>query len=171
MPLLAITGLGSANILNIAVDNDARIDIVKLEEQLMQCLREERPVFAVVGIIGSTEEGAVGPLRKMLALRQRFQAYGMSFLVHADAAWGGYFATMLPRASGAEHEAGRRRGLRAGMVARMGWCRICACGLTRSRICGRCGIVIRLPWIPTRRVISHIRQGRWYTGMGGSRIW
>jgi glutamate/tyrosine decarboxylase-like PLP-dependent enzyme len=47
--------------------------------------------------MGSTEEGAVDPLHRILGLRQRFQAKGLSFLVHADAAWGGYFATMLPR--------------------------------------------------------------------------
>lgn len=29
-------------------------------------------------------------------MRKRFQAKGLSFLVHADAAWGGYFATMIP---------------------------------------------------------------------------
>lgn len=92
-------GLGSANIINIPVDHSARVDISQLEEQLTRCLRDERPVFAVVGIIGSTEEGAVDPLRQILALRQRFHAYGMSFVVHADAAWGGYFATMLPSSS------------------------------------------------------------------------
>lgn len=50
-----------------------------------------------MAVIGSTEEGAVDPLRNILALRKRFQAKGLSFVVHGDAAWGGYFATMLPR--------------------------------------------------------------------------
>lgn len=44
----------------------------------------------------STEEGAVDSLSGILALRKRFQARGLSFLVHADAAWGGYFCSMLP---------------------------------------------------------------------------
>ncbi|KAL4947125.1 pyridoxal phosphate-dependent transferase [Aspergillus filifer] len=46
---------------------------------------------------GSTEEGAVDRLSEILRIRQLFQKRGSSFLVHADAAWGGYFATMLPR--------------------------------------------------------------------------
>jgi len=50
-----------------------------------------------VAIIGSTEEGAVDRLSDVLSLCSRFQARGLSFLVHADAAWGGYFASMLPR--------------------------------------------------------------------------
>lgn len=44
----------------------------------------------------STEEGSVDSLSGVLALRKRFQARGLSFLVHADAAWGGYFCSMLP---------------------------------------------------------------------------
>ena len=46
--------------------------------------------------IGSTEEGCVDRLSEVLAMRKKFQARGLSFLVHADAAWGGYFASMLP---------------------------------------------------------------------------
>lgn len=79
------------------MDDAARVDIRKLREHLERSLKEKRPVYAVVAVIGSTEEGAVDPLRKILALRQFFQARGLSFLVHADAAWGGYFATMLPK--------------------------------------------------------------------------
>lgn len=35
-------------------------------------------------------------LSKIIAMRKRFQAKGLSFLIHADAAWGGYFASMIP---------------------------------------------------------------------------
>ncbi|CAH0051282.1 unnamed protein product [Clonostachys solani] len=42
-------------------------------------------------------EGAVDSLSSILALRKQFQARGLSFLVHGDAAWGGYFCTMLPK--------------------------------------------------------------------------
>lgn len=36
-------------------------------------------------------------LSSILALRKQFQSRGLSFLVHADAAWGGYFCSMLPK--------------------------------------------------------------------------
>lgn len=71
------------------------MDMKKLEQRLNENLKNEQPVYAVVAIIGSTEEGAVDRLGEVLALRRRFQARGLSFLVHADAAWGGYFASML----------------------------------------------------------------------------
>ncbi|KAK4186014.1 pyridoxal phosphate-dependent transferase [Podospora australis] len=96
----AIMGIGSGNAVSVGVDNNARVDMVRLEHLLNESLSQERPVYSVVAVIGSTEEGAVDPLREILALRQKFQAKGLSFIVHGDAAWGGYFATMLPRATG-----------------------------------------------------------------------
>ncbi|KAH8205832.1 hypothetical protein TruAng_000108 [Truncatella angustata] len=93
----AVAGIGSDNVIGIPVDNGARVDLGELEKKLEQNLKKKQPVLAVVAIIGSTEEGAVDPLSSILALRKQFQAKGLSFLVHADAAWGGYFCSMLPR--------------------------------------------------------------------------
>ncbi|EKG20154.1 Pyridoxal phosphate-dependent decarboxylase [Macrophomina phaseolina MS6] len=93
----AIAGIGSDNMVGVTVDNGARVDVSELEKHLEERLSNEQPVYAVVAIIGSTEEGAVDPLGQILAQRRRFQARGLSYVVHADAAWGGYFASMLPR--------------------------------------------------------------------------
>ncbi len=79
------------------MDHGARVDLTDLEKHLQASLDGKQAVYAVVAIIGSTEEGCVDPLRHILALRDKFQAQGLSFVVHADAAWGGYFASMLPR--------------------------------------------------------------------------
>ncbi|KAF7591349.1 hypothetical protein BBP40_001627 [Aspergillus hancockii] len=92
----AIAGIGDGNITEIDVDLDARVDIGLLTEKLMACAKKHQAVYAVVAIMGSTEEGAVERLSKILEIRETMQNdYGMSFLVHADAAWGSYFATML----------------------------------------------------------------------------
>ncbi|KAK1640741.1 pyridoxal-dependent decarboxylase domain protein [Colletotrichum phormii] len=93
----AISGLGSDNVIGIPVDAGARLDLGLLENKLQESLDKEQPVYAVVAIIGSTEEGAVDSLSGVLALRKQFQAKGLSFVVHADAAWGGYFCSMLPK--------------------------------------------------------------------------
>jgi glutamate/tyrosine decarboxylase-like PLP-dependent enzyme len=94
---LAIAGIGSSNMQGVDLDMDGHISIEALERELNRCLSERQAVYAVVAIIGSTEEGEVDPLRDIIAMRRRFQASGLSFLVHADAAWGGYFAAMIPR--------------------------------------------------------------------------
>ncbi|KAL1744050.1 hypothetical protein HDZ31DRAFT_82975 [Schizophyllum fasciatum] len=91
----ALVGIGSDNCINIPVDYDARIDIRKLDALLQECYDKKQAVYAVVAIIGSTEEGTVDPLDEVLALREKYAKKGMSFLVHADAAWGGYFASMI----------------------------------------------------------------------------
>ncbi|CAG7971697.1 unnamed protein product [Penicillium salamii] len=94
----AITGIGSSNMEGVELDIDGHVCIEALERELNRCLTERQAVYAVVAVIGSTEEGEVDPLFDILEMRRRFQDKGLSFLVHADAAWGGYFASMLPRA-------------------------------------------------------------------------
>ena len=48
----------------------------------------------VVAVIGSTEESAVDDLARIILLRKRFAAKGLTFSVHADSAWGGYLNCM-----------------------------------------------------------------------------
>ncbi|GAB1527192.1 hypothetical protein RhiTH_010367 [Rhizoctonia solani] len=91
----AVTGIGSEHIIDVPVDIDARMSIPKLDEQLHQCLITRTPVYAVVAIMGSTEHGAVDPIKGVVQLRSKYQALGLSFAVHADAAWGGYYASFL----------------------------------------------------------------------------
>ncbi|KAF8182752.1 pyridoxal phosphate-dependent transferase [Mycena galopus ATCC 62051] len=91
----ALVGIGSDNCIRIPVNNVARIDIPKLDTLLKERLDNQQAVYAVVAIIGSTEEGVVDPLDEVIQLRDKYQAMGLSFIVHADAAWGGYFASMI----------------------------------------------------------------------------
>jgi glutamate/tyrosine decarboxylase-like PLP-dependent enzyme len=81
-----LTGIGASNAINIPVDDNARVRIDKLTEILEQHVANEQAVYAVVAVIGTTEEGAVDPLNEILGLRQTFREAGLSFLVHADAA-------------------------------------------------------------------------------------
>ncbi|KAF8645297.1 hypothetical protein AX16_007924 [Volvariella volvacea WC 439] len=91
----AIAGLGSKSVIDIPIDISARMNIDLLRAKLDQCLAESRTVYEVVAVIGTTEEGTVDLLPEILALRDEYRAKGLSFVVHADAAWGGYFSTML----------------------------------------------------------------------------
>ncbi|KAF3760257.1 hypothetical protein M406DRAFT_85607 [Cryphonectria parasitica EP155] len=93
----AIAGIGSENMVGIHVDNGARLDVDELRAALEERLENKQAVYGVVAIVGSTEEGAVDPLDEIIALRDEYQEKGLSFIVHADAAWGGYFASMLPK--------------------------------------------------------------------------
>jgi hypothetical protein len=91
----AILGLGSNQLIDVAVDLDGRQDLLKLREILDGCLNAHKPVIAVVSVMGTTEESAVDPLDDILSLREEYRAKGLDFTVHADAAWGGYHASLL----------------------------------------------------------------------------
>ncbi|RMJ20189.1 hypothetical protein CDV36_000032 [Fusarium kuroshium] len=92
----AISGIGSENFVDIDVDNEARMSVDDLRTELDKCIKEETPIFGVVAIMGSTEHGACDPLAEIIKIRDEYQKEkGVSFAVHCDAAWGGYFASLL----------------------------------------------------------------------------
>ena len=68
--IVAITGIGSANLINVQVDFNARMDIKDLKTQLDECLAGKRAIYAVIAIIGSTEHGACDPLMDIVTLRK-----------------------------------------------------------------------------------------------------
>ncbi len=67
---------------SVPVDSQARMDINALRKLL-----ERGDVGTVVATMGTTATGSVDRLPEILALREKF-----GFRVHADAAYGGYFA-------------------------------------------------------------------------------
>lgn len=55
--------------IDVNVDDGARIDVDDLKTKLLGCLADKRAVYAVVAIIGSTEHGACDPLDEIVSLR------------------------------------------------------------------------------------------------------
>ena len=108
----AITGIGRDNLVTIGVDNDARLDMALLKSHLERRLNDKQAVYCVVMIAGmiftvmlslyrndhimtfagTTEHGSVDPVSEIFELRNLMEKRGMSFMIHVDAAWGGYFA-------------------------------------------------------------------------------
>lgn len=82
-------------VFNVPVDEHARMGMAELENTLLYCHENRIPVSQVIGVVGSTEEGAVDPLETILEKRQLYRARGLEFSVHADAAWGGYMVTSM----------------------------------------------------------------------------
>ncbi|WP_207714235.1 pyridoxal-dependent decarboxylase [Scytonema sp. UIC 10036] len=96
----AILGIGADNMKSIPLDIYGRMDSDKLEAAIDAAIDANQPIVAVVAVIGSTEEGTVDPLEKILELRdQKYRSKDIEFAVHVDAAWGGYFASLLRDAS------------------------------------------------------------------------
>ena len=92
----AILGIGTnTGIIDIEVDERARMDVRSLRKQLDLALQNQQPVLMTVAVMGSTEETAVDPLADVLAIREEYRAKGLDFAVHADGAWGGYFVSTM----------------------------------------------------------------------------
>ena len=91
----AVLGIGKNNFIDINVDMDARMDIKHLRLELDKCLHARQPVLMVVVVLGSTEESAVDPLAEVISMREKYRKAGLEFVIHVDAAWGGYFASLL----------------------------------------------------------------------------
>ncbi len=92
----AILGLGANNMHTLTLDVYGRMDTAALEAAMDGYIAAKQPIIAVVSVFGTTEEGNVDSLVDILNLRdQKYRPADVDFAVHADAAWGGYFASML----------------------------------------------------------------------------
>ncbi|XP_060079461.1 L-tyrosine decarboxylase-like [Ylistrum balloti] len=92
-----LLGIGGCNLMSVAPDRRARMDIVALRKLLDKCLADRIPLVAVICVIGTTEHGAVDPIADVLKLRAEYKTKGLNFCLLADGAWGGYFTTILRR--------------------------------------------------------------------------
>lgn len=88
-------GLGRQQIELIPVDSHFRMDIGALKERLQQCAEDRRPVIALVSVLGSTEEGAIDQIHKIVELQPEVRQQGLTFYHHCDGAWGGYIRTLF----------------------------------------------------------------------------
>ena len=88
---LDILGLGRDSRVSIDVRTDYRMDIDDLERKIEALIAERTPILAVIPVVGTTEEGAVDEVHKVLKLRRQCEKkHGVSFYIHVDAAFGGY---------------------------------------------------------------------------------
>ncbi|KKO54578.1 tyrosine decarboxylase [Paenibacillus sp. DMB20] len=86
-----ILGIGLDAIEAIDVDSTYHMNIEKLEARIRELASQNIPILGVVGVVGSTEEGQVDHIHKIVALREKlFEEEGIYFYIHVDAAYGGY---------------------------------------------------------------------------------
>ncbi len=92
---LDLLGLGRSAIARVRVDHHFRMVPDELARELDRVESQGRLPLAVVVVVGSTEEGAVDPIDRVVALRESRRTAGKpSLWLHADGAYGGYLRTM-----------------------------------------------------------------------------
>jgi aromatic-L-amino-acid/L-tryptophan decarboxylase len=90
-----ISGLGTAAIRWVPTDDEQRISLPALREQIAIDIESGDKPFVVVGTAGSVSTGVIDPLPEMAAICREFDLW-----FHVDGAYGG-FAAMLPDAPAA----------------------------------------------------------------------
>jgi glutamate decarboxylase len=79
-----VLGLGTRNLIRIAVDTRQRVDVAALRKAVDNCRASRTLVVAIIGVAGSTDSGSVDDLH---ALAQIAHDAGIHF--HVDASWAG----------------------------------------------------------------------------------
>jgi glutamate/tyrosine decarboxylase-like PLP-dependent enzyme len=101
---LNLLGLGEQAALKIQLDQHLRMDLDHLHSSL-NALSEQDFLLAVVGVYGSTEEGAVDDFEALAQMRTERELAGKgSFWLHGDACYGGYALSLLAHNSEEEME-------------------------------------------------------------------
>lgn len=89
-------GLGEENIRYIQLDDKGRMSLHDLQTQLERCAKERTPILGLVAIVGTTELGTVDPIAGITGLLQKWrEERGIHVWLHIDAAYGGFFRTLL----------------------------------------------------------------------------
>jgi len=90
-----IFGIGQDNLYFVPVKDDYRMDVQALKTLIDSLIAQRKPILAVIAVAGTTEEGAVDEIDKIVRLRDRYAKEGVAFYLHIDAAYGGYVRTLF----------------------------------------------------------------------------
>jgi glutamate/tyrosine decarboxylase-like PLP-dependent enzyme len=93
--IVAALGVGSNQLLLVPVEAQSRMDPDALWREIESLTSKRIPVMACVSTCGTTEQGAVDDLQRIIAVRSRAEReLGVTFHIHSDACYGGYAASL-----------------------------------------------------------------------------
>jgi glutamate/tyrosine decarboxylase-like PLP-dependent enzyme len=102
--IVAALGIGSNQLLYVPVTARCRMDPDALWEQIRLLAAKRVPIMACVSACGTTEEGAVDELHRIIDVRARAEwELGVTFHIHSDACYGGYSASLTRKADGSRY--------------------------------------------------------------------
>lgn len=87
---LDISGVGLDQMVQIPVKSDFRQNVDILKKKIKELVAKKIPILGVVAVVGTTEEGQVDEVNKIVEFRKEMEKQGIYFYIHVDAAYGGY---------------------------------------------------------------------------------
>ena len=108
--IVAALGVGANQLRFIPVNGHCRMDTDALWREVKTLCEGRVPIMACVSTCGTTEEGAIDELHRIVEVRARAEwELGVTFHIHSDACYGGYAASLTRSPSGGRHTAASLR--------------------------------------------------------------
>lgn len=93
---ISLLGLGEDSLWTIQLDDCGRLDVSDLKLKIELAHKRKRPILMVVSVAGTTEMGEIDPIHRVCeALDEARNKFGTFIWHHVDAAYGGYYTSML----------------------------------------------------------------------------
>ena len=90
-----VFGFGEEAFWNAPLDDEGRLDLVGLDQLIERAKDQGRPILAIVSVAGTTEAGEIDPVDGLCDRLDDLRSHGIDIWHHVDAAYGGFFCTML----------------------------------------------------------------------------
>lgn len=95
---VTLLGLGRDSLQEIPLNEHGHVSLTDFSEALCSAHAERRPILMTVSVAGGTGTGSVDPVDRIQdILDHHAEVTGESVWHHVDAAYGGYFCSVLPR--------------------------------------------------------------------------
>lgn len=108
-----LLGLGEESFWNAPLDREGRVDLSGLRALIEQARDEARPVMCLATVAGTTEAGEIDPIDAVAEMLDDYREDGVHIWHHVDAAYGGFFCSMLGGEAEKVLDPARRKALRA----------------------------------------------------------
>ncbi len=98
-----IFGCGEEAFWSIELDEQGKLDIDSLKQNIAKAKQQNRPILMIVAVAGTTETGEIDPIDEVVGyLASIKQTDGIDCWLHIDAAYGGFLSCILNSEQGRE---------------------------------------------------------------------
>ena len=90
-----VFGLGEDSFWNAPLDRHGRSNVPALAALIERAREDGRPVLCLTSVAGTTEAGEIDPIDEIADMLDTFKQEGVHIWHHVDAAYGGFFCSLL----------------------------------------------------------------------------